>query len=228
MLTRALIVLLLALNLGVALWWLLRDEPAPPAAPAPPAGVAQLQLVEPAPSPAAPPPAASPLPAAASASAVPAAMPASCARFGPYDDAQALAVAAQRLKERGVETRPHELPGAGASAYSVLIPAQGDRAAADAMAQRIGQAGFDDYLIVGSGAEINSIALGRYRSQATALRRQQALQAAGFPAQLQPVGAAGPSQWWLDARLPPGSDLQVLRPLAASAQAQPLDCAAIG
>lgn len=44
MLTRALIVVLVILNLGVALWWLLRGEPvsAPPASPV---GVAQLEVL---------------------------------------------------------------------------------------------------------------------------------------------------------------------------------------
>lgn len=54
MLTRALIVVLAILNLGVALWWMLRSDPVP-AAPAPTTGVAQLQLL---PSTGTPPPAA--------------------------------------------------------------------------------------------------------------------------------------------------------------------------
>lgn len=54
MLTRALIVVLAILNLGVALWWMLRGDPVP-AAPAPTTGVAQLQLL---PSTGSPPPAA--------------------------------------------------------------------------------------------------------------------------------------------------------------------------
>lgn len=44
MLTRALIVVLAILNLGVALWWMLRGEPVQ-APPAPTTGVAQLQLL---------------------------------------------------------------------------------------------------------------------------------------------------------------------------------------
>ncbi|MEG0184162.1 MAG: SPOR domain-containing protein [Stenotrophomonas sp.] len=43
MLTRALIVVLAILNLGVACWWLLRDEPARAPLPPPPAGVAELR-----------------------------------------------------------------------------------------------------------------------------------------------------------------------------------------
>lgn len=43
MLTRALIVVLAILNLGVATWWLLRDEPAREPSPPPPTGVAELR-----------------------------------------------------------------------------------------------------------------------------------------------------------------------------------------
>ncbi len=46
MLTRALIVLLVLLNVSVALWWLLRAEPASVPATAPPTGVAELQLLQ--------------------------------------------------------------------------------------------------------------------------------------------------------------------------------------
>ncbi|MEN5154625.1 SPOR domain-containing protein [Stenotrophomonas muris] len=45
MLTRALIVVLAVLNLGVACWWLLRDAPQPPAPAPQPAGVAELRWV---------------------------------------------------------------------------------------------------------------------------------------------------------------------------------------
>ncbi|MEN4953721.1 SPOR domain-containing protein [Stenotrophomonas sp. TWI819] len=60
MLTRALIVVLVILNLGVALWWLLRGEPAS-APPASPVGVAQLEVL---PSTQAPPATATPVTAA--------------------------------------------------------------------------------------------------------------------------------------------------------------------
>lgn len=45
MLTRALIVVLAILNLGVACWWLLRDAPQKPAPVPQPAGVAELRWV---------------------------------------------------------------------------------------------------------------------------------------------------------------------------------------
>ncbi|MGH8025474.1 MAG: SPOR domain-containing protein, partial [Pseudoxanthomonas sp.] len=75
MLIRALIVLLIVLNVGVAAWWISRPEALPPALPAQPAGVARLQLLSesgktaaalpPAPAPAVPPPAAATPPTAA-------------------------------------------------------------------------------------------------------------------------------------------------------------------
>ncbi|HDS1298714.1 TPA: SPOR domain-containing protein, partial [Stenotrophomonas maltophilia] len=45
MLTRALIVVLAILNLGVACWWLLRDAPQKPAPPPQAPGVAELRWV---------------------------------------------------------------------------------------------------------------------------------------------------------------------------------------
>ncbi|MBB3835197.1 hypothetical protein FHR55_003441 [Xanthomonas arboricola] len=47
MYVRALIVVLLILNAGVASWWAVQPPPAPPAAPPPPAGVARLDVLPP-------------------------------------------------------------------------------------------------------------------------------------------------------------------------------------
>ncbi|WP_315386367.1 SPOR domain-containing protein [uncultured Stenotrophomonas sp.] len=62
MLTRALIVVLAILNVGVALWWMLRGDPAPAPPATPPTGVAQLQLLD---TPKAPAPATTPVAAGA-------------------------------------------------------------------------------------------------------------------------------------------------------------------
>ena len=236
MLIRALIVLLIVLNLGVAAWWISRPAVQPPVVPEQPAGVARLQLLDeggttakavpPVPAPAvaqalAPVPTeAPPAPAVASAAA-------QCFSVGPFDSEAAAIAATGRISAQTTRVRPREVPGQQASGYNVLLPPLPDREAARALAQRIGAAGFDDYLVISGGAQANGIALGRYGSREGAERRQSALKAAGFDAQLQVIGNEGPRQWWLDMAANEGVAGSRLKDLAAASQSRPLDCAVL-
>lgn len=221
MLIRALIVLLVVLNLGAAAWWLTRPAPTPPAEPALPAGVARLQLVNEAPS----------MPTQASVpqarDAVPPAALAACFSLGPYTRESSALQAQAALAGRLLHARLREVPGAGTGGYQVVMPPAASLEEAQATAGRIGAAGFDDFLVVRQGEQANGIALGRYRSREAAERRLTQLQAAGFPAQMQPVGRAGPSLWWLDAGAAAGADVDALARLASSGAPQPLECAAL-
>lgn len=229
MLIRALIVLLIVLNVGVAAWWISRPEPSPSALPAQPEGVPRLQLLSESGKSAAPPPAQAPVPVAppppATVAAVEPAKPAQCFSVGPFADQAAARSAATRIGSQITRTNPREVPGKTAQGYNVVLPPQADREAAQALAQRIGAAGFDDYLVVNSGAQANGIALGRYRSREGAERRQAALRAAGFDAQLQPIGEEGAAQWWLDVAAAAGITASGLRSGAGAAQSRSLDCA---
>lgn len=236
MLIRALIVLLIVLNVGVAAWWISRPEPPPPALPAQPAGVPRLQLLSesgrsavPAQAPAPVTPVApSPPPVAATEPAAPVvepAAPAQCFSIGPFADQAAASSAAARIGSRIARGNPRQVPGRTAQGYNVVLPPQTDREAARALAQRIGAAGFDDYLVVNSGAQANGIALGRYRSREGAERRQAALRAAGFDAQLQSIGDEGAAQWWLDVAAAAGVTASGLRSAAGASQSRSLDCA---
>ena len=109
----------------------------------------------------------------------------------------------------------------------MLLPPLPDREAAQALVQRIGAAGFDDYLVVSGGAQANGIALGRYGSREGAERRQSALKAAGFDAQVQAVGNEGPRQWWLDIAAIEGANAAQLKRSAAATQSRSLDCAVL-
>ncbi|HEX7802707.1 MAG TPA: SPOR domain-containing protein [Pseudoxanthomonas sp.] len=230
MLIRALIVLLIVLNVGVAAWWISRPEPPPPALPTQPADVPRLQLLNESgkttvpPLTPAPVPAPVPSPPAAVAAAGPAA-PAQCFSVGPFADQAAAGAAATRIGSQIMRGNPREVPGKTAQGYNVVLPPQADREAAQALAQRIGAAGFDDYLVVNSGAQTNGIALGRYRSREGAERRQSALRAAGFDAQLQPIGDEGVAQWWLDIAAAAGVTAPALRSGTGAAQSRSLDCA---
>jgi len=240
MLIRALVVLLIVLNLGVAAWWTLRAPPPAPAAIEQPLGVARLQLAsearspaKPAPLPASTAPAPAAVPAAPTPAAVPpkevaaekvaVAMPAQCYSFGPFTDAAAAKNAHEVLMAVATRVVPRETRSGTTRGWRVVLPAAASLADAQATTQRISAAGFGDYFIVREGSEANSIALGRYRSEESATRRAQSLVAAGFPARAEPLGE-GRASYWLD--LVPGPSFDTARAQAAVQIApRPLDCA---
>ena len=207
MLARALIVVLAALNLGVAAWWLLRPTPpAPPPLVSPLGGVELKQLPMPVEAAAAP---------AAGEPAVSADMTAStvCLRLGPFADRDAAQVAQAGLGVLLLDASFHEEAGA-ATGYRVLLPPAADRVQAQAMAARIAEAGFEDFVILNQGASANAIALGAYRSRDTAERRATALRAAGFPAEVRAQGATGASRWWLEGSSTDAAAVRTIFPAA--------------
>ena len=250
MLARALVVLLLVLNLGVAAWWTLRAPPTPAPAFVPPADVARLQLVKetrPAPStapapvavtlpaptaPAVTPPAAPAIAATAPATqangAAPAngATPARCYSVGPFTDSGAASNAREVLLAVATRVVPREQRTGNARGWRVYLPSMATPAEAQAAAQRIAAAGFGDYFIVRQGAEANSIALGRYRNEDSARRRADSLTAAGFAVRAEPLGDGGPSKVWLDLVAKPEFD-PTRAEAAVQVPARPLECASM-
>jgi len=236
---RALIVLLLILNLGVALWWVGRD-PAPPASPVDaPAGMALLELLdapEPAPAPA-PQPAPQPAPAVAPAPAptataaavqAPAADAAArCRSFGPYADAAAADRAEAALRPL-VRTLARRQAPVAARGWRVVLPGQTDRAAAAATASRLVAAGFSDHYLMPAAADGRvDIALGRFGSEAAARRHQQALAGAGFAAVAEPLGEPGAGRYWIDVAAAAGRELADLQRASGAARSEELACAAL-
>jgi hypothetical protein len=113
------------------------------------------------------------------------------------------------VRATGASAQIREQLNGKPSGWRVFLPAQATPEATRALADRIGAAGIDDYLLLPEG---NGIALGRFGTEAAAQRRQSTLTDAGFPAQIDARGSAG-----LDgARM--AQDI-------GAARAQPLDCA---
>lgn len=224
MFARALIVLLLVLNAGVAAWWAVRPVPQPAAA-AQPEGVARLQLLSEVPLQARPKPKAPIAPQAppVATTAPAAAAGAQCFSFGPYADAAAASAARTRLQPLVQRIAPRT-QAAPARAWRVYLPRLPTLDAAQAMAQRIAVAGFSDYLVLREGAEANSIALGRYGSEGAARDRAATLVAAGFPARAEPL-PDGAAATWLDVAVAAGSDVARVQSLASAPRRGPLDCA---
>jgi sporulation related protein len=238
MLVRALIVLLSVLNLGVAARWIARD-PAPPPTPVQvPTGVARLQLVDegatkaapaPPPSPATADTQTAPVPqAVATASDITAPPPQQCFSFGPFAGEAAITAAA-KLKPlvQKLSTR-EQATSNPAKGWRVYLPPLPSLEQAQAVAQRIGAAGFSDFLVVREGGEANSIALGRFRSESAAKKHADALNAAGFAAQIQPLGdsAGARSETWLDVVADEGFDPRRTQAVIAAAQYRRTDCPA--
>jgi len=210
MLIRALIVLLLVLNLGVALWWAMRPAPLAPRVDTLPAGVARLQLVS---------------EQAVAVAREPAAAMATvdhCVRFGPFADAAAADAAQARLRPQAVQVQRYRDYAGSARSWKVLLPAA-SMEAAEAAAARIAAAGFRDWFVIREGEDARSVALGLYRNETAARERVQALQEAGFAAERVPVGA-GPARHWVDAAVAASFDAAAAQARIAAAGHEPLGC----
>ncbi|MDR2871118.1 MAG: SPOR domain-containing protein [Xanthomonadaceae bacterium] len=248
---RALIVLLVVLNLGVVVWWVSQPEPPPyrPVQPGP--GIAPLELVteselqalasmpaevdadapaaDDAIDPATPATDDVPEPVAAAAPEPPAAPPARCYRLGPFAGRDQAVSAQSTLGGHLRRARISEVapPSQSAERFRILYPPLPSRAEAQEMARRINAAGFQDYFLIENGEFANGIALGIYRNRQGAERQIEALNAAGFSAKMihEKEGNAA-SQWWLEAE---AVDItaNALRRQAHTAQVQSLDCGAL-
>lgn len=239
MLVRALIVLFLVLNLGVAAWWIAHDPPPQPAQAQVPPGVARLQLVAEGRKAPESPPAPAPAAEAAVVAAPPATPPAGditappaqqCFSFGPFTSKEAGAAAAAKLKPlvQKVVAREQQPATAAPRGWRVYLPPLPSLEQAQTVAQRIGAAGFSDFLIVREGAEANSIALGRYRSEAGAKKRADALTAAGFAVQTEALGEPADTATvvWLEVVADEAFDPRRAQASIAAAQYRKADCPA--
>lgn len=229
MIQRALLVLLIVINLGVAAWWATRAPPLPPPAAAQPAGVPRLQLLSEAPRRLLPQPDAvvatatsatvTPVPAATAPVAT------QCFSFGPYPNPAALRRAHTRVQAQVVRAQVREVAGA-ATGWRVFLPPLASREEAQKTVERMAAAKLEDLFVIPNGSEANGIALGRYRSEEAAKRRQATLQQAGFTAQIAPLGEAT-TQGWIDAAVGADFDSARVAQDIAAPQARKIDCATV-
>jgi hypothetical protein len=230
MLTRALIVLLIVLNLGVAAWWALRPSPRIVADNAL-AGVPKLQLASErkpaspvaAPAPVAPAPATATTPAVADAAKRDASP--ECFRFGPFADAASADAAAAKLRASVQKAVPRTTTSGG-KGWTVWLPPFADMTSAQAKALEIAGAGIKDYYVVAEGPQANAIMLGLYGSEDNAQRRIAELRARGFEAQVR-ASQDAKTQSWVDAATAPGFGVAAAQARIGAAGVRPLDCAAL-
>lgn len=219
MLPRILALILLAMNVGVAAWWIIR--PLPPEPPLPAATEAEtprlvLLMEQEAEG------------ASEDEGGVPSLAPAEpglCYKVGPFLTQidlrrvlRALTPAVSRIQFR--ETREVIRRG-----YRVFLPSPGDREQALAMARRLSAADVSDYYVVTAGDEQNTISLGLYREQSNALTRQAQIQALGFEAKIEPRQEEI-SKFWIDMEVPKQVDWRPRMGGYAGVEAEQVGCLA--
>ena len=213
---RALFLLLVLANLGLFAWYrwyvqpgdtaavpaaLLKGEPLklvteltpaerkalasqPEPAPAPATG----SIAAPAPPVSAPGLATVPVPASALA----------CATFGPFTGG-AVTQAADRLKQLGLTSTQHSVPGKAKLGYWVYLPPFRSRKEADAAADMLRRRGVKDIYVVGDEANRNAISLGVFSQHDGAVERTREMKKIGFKPVLAERFRDEP-RYWLDAK----------------------------
>lgn len=191
MFLRLLFVLLTALNIAVGAWLLLGQPYARGGTPSDP-GVAELRLLS-----------EMPVPGPAATAAIPAAVTPprnlsySCLALGPFATPQDLRNARQALSAQATRMRSRQEQASQTSGWWVYLPAAGSRTQALAVARQLAARGIDDYFVVSSGDQPNTISLGLFKDPANARKRRDEVVAAGFPARMTERSESVP-EYWLD------------------------------
>ncbi|GAB2555475.1 SPOR domain-containing protein [Rhodanobacter koreensis] len=203
MFLRLLFVLLSALNIAVGAWLLLGQPYARGGNPTDP-GVMELRLLSELPA----------TPANATSAPAPAIAPAagtssqaisySCLALGPFATPQDLRNARQALATQATRMRSRQEQASQTSGWWVYLPAAGSRQQALEQARQLGAHNFNDYFVVSSGDQPNTISLGVFKDPANARKRRDEVIAAGFPARMSERGDSVP-EYWLDLVVADGS-----------------------
>jgi hypothetical protein len=213
MFLRLLFVFLIALNIAVGAWLLLGQNDALGRSATDP-GIPILHLLSEDP-PAAPTPAFVATVAAPSASSqVPAtSSPAlagaaalspsndnpnyACMALGPFATPSDLQNARDALANQVQRTRARQEQTMQSRGWWVHLPPTANHAAALAQSRLLGAHNVQDYFVISSGDDQNTISLGLFKDPANARKRRDEVVAAGFPAQMSERTEQVP-EYWLD------------------------------
>lgn len=213
MFLRLLFVLLIALNIAVGAWLLLgQNETHAHFATDP--GVPKLRLLSELPAPASTvahaasasaPAATRPAIVAAPASAAtnapsptsPNALSYACMALGPFATQEDLRIARTALGAELQRSRARQEQTTQSRGWWVHLPPSPNHAAALAQARQLGARNIQDYFVVGSGDNQNTVSLGLFKDPANARKRRDEIVTAGFQAQMSERTETVP-EYWLD------------------------------
>jgi hypothetical protein len=203
---RAILLLLVCMNLGVASWWLMHHEAPRKQLPANERGVATLKLLSETETP----------PSAQAVDELNAAPdPLDAARFclslGPFQTPADLRHAMNLLMPLVSRIQFRELPATAIRGYRVFLPAAGSREQALKTARALAAQGITDYYVVTAGDQQDTVSLGVFRDLANAKQRHDQITALGYTAVMEPRTEDVP-QWWIDIATASEFDWRTLLP----------------
>ncbi|KFN42646.1 SPOR domain-containing protein [Arenimonas oryziterrae] len=198
---RAILLLLVCMNLGVAAWWGLHAEPARARLPATDPGVSSLTLLSEAENRAN---LATPTGELAAAPETLGAAPV-CLSIGPFGTPADLRRAMNTLLPQVGRIQYREVAATSLRGYRVFLPAAGNREQALATARELAAHGITDYYVVTAGDQQNTVSLGIFRDLANARTRHDEIAALGYDATIEARTEQAP-QWWIDVAASTGFD----------------------
>lgn len=199
MLPRALVLLLVVMNLGALAWWGLHASAQPAAAANAPGTPSLVLLSE------------SEMAHRKGSSEELTTAPEStaatprCQAIGPFASPADVRRATDTLAPLVGRIQQRETTGTAATGYRVFVAALASRDAALEAARQLAAKGMNDYYVVTSGDQENTISLGLFQDLTNATKRRDDVRKLGFDARLEPkVGQV--QQFWLDVTVAPDFD----------------------
>lgn len=215
---RAFGVWLAVLNLGVAAWWWLHQAPVRAELPMTEVSIPALKLVA---------EEVGRQTSTGGAELQAAAQPLSdfpvCLRIGPFASPAEVRMGMDRLMPHVGEIQYREAQATSLDGYRVFLPATPTYQAALENARVLESRGIQEYYIVTSGPQRNTVSLGLFKDLQNAEKRRDEIVALGFNVQLETRTDAAP-EWWIEARVARGFDAASVFPADAPQRFDRTDC----
>ena len=216
MILRALVLLLLCMNIGVAVWWASHRDVVPARVPGTDQNVPSLVLLNEVER--------RPLSDAAELAEAPAELSpnAVCLSIGPFATPSELRLAMDLMLPRVERIQFREVAAVALRGYRVYLPPAASRAEALQTARGLSARGIADYYVITAGDEQNRISLGSFGDLQSATLRRETVAALGYGPVIEPRTEQVP-QWWIDLAAAPGLDWKATLP-DPTLQAQAAPC----
>lgn len=173
MIVRILFFALLAANLGYCAWTLSQPAPPPPEPPPVEEGVKRLVLIR-----------EREEQLLREGGDLGSGMDSDCYALGPFQTQADVRRVANAMATSVAQSRQRQRMQTLDRGFWVFLPAVATREDALNLARELSAAGLKDYYVVTAGDRENTVSLGLFKEEENAVRRQAALQALGFDAQI--------------------------------------------